>query len=152
MPVLFKDFVLTKKQLDAAKSCGAECLWLIVKVFDRLGLDLDDFIAYAHSIGLEVLLECYDQKEAQKAMQTKADVFGINNRDLRTLKVDLNTTKEAIKAFSGSEKKPVISESGILERLDAEFVIGCGAKGILVGTAIWKSKDRQGAIRKLKGV
>lgn len=151
LPVLFKDFVLEKKQLDAARAFGADCVLLIVKVFDRLGLDLDDFISYAHSLGLEVLLECYDKKEAQKAMQTNADFFGINNRDLRTLKVDLIATKEVIKEFNASDNRPVISESGILTRKDAEFVISCGTKGVLVGTAIWKSENRNETIRQLKG-
>lgn len=149
LPVLFKDFVLGESQIRAAGAYGADCILLIVKVAERLGLDLDGLIAGAHSLGLEVLLECYDEGEMRKAMRTEADILGINNRDLRTLKVDLSRTAGILSSI-GKPDRPVISESGVRGREDAEFLRAAGAKGILVGTALWKTKDQAGKIRELK--
>jgi indole-3-glycerol phosphate synthase len=98
-----------------------------------------------------VLLECYDEKEMERAIRTDADVLGINNRDLQTLKVDLNRTGNIVKKFGKGIGKPLISESGVRNRADVEFLMGCGVKGILVGTAIWKADDIGKKIRELKG-
>lgn len=152
LPVLFKDFIIKETQIREAAALGADCILLIVKVAERLNLDLSYFIKTAHSYGLEVLLECYDKEEIQKAMETEADVLGINNRDLQTLQVDLNRTKEIMQYFSGTKSldRPVISESGIKSRKDAEFVKSAGVNGILVGTALWTAKDQYLQIKKLR--
>ena len=150
LPVLFKDFVINKKQIQTAANLGADCVLLIVKVAERLGLDIDELIDTAHSFGLEVLLECYDEKEMSRALETKANILGINNRDLQTLKVDLNRTKEILQSFNGSLDRPLISESGIKKREDAEFLKSLGVSGILVGTALWTSDNHGEKIKELK--
>jgi len=124
---------------------------LIVKAAERLNLDLDRLIKTAHYYGLEVLLECYDSKEIQKAMKTKADIVGINNRDLKTLQVNLDRTREMMKFFDKTYhiNRPVISESGIKSGKDAEFAKSAGVNGILVGTAIWTSDDLYAKIKEL---
>lgn len=149
LPVLFKDFIFSEEQIKAAKNVGADVVLLIVKVFKRLNLDLDSFIEIAHKNGLEVLLESYDEEEMRIAMNSKADVLGINNRDLGTLKVDINRTKEILDSV-GKLNKSLISESGIKSREDVEFVKKIGAKGVLVGTAIWKAEDLRDKIKELK--
>lgn len=151
LPVLFKDFIISETQVKAAATLGADCILLIVKAAERLNLDLDRLIKAAHSYGLEVLLECYDRKEIQKAMKTKADIIGINNRDLQTLQVNLNRTKEIMESFDKSSctDRPIISESGIKTGKDAEFAKSAGVKGILVGTAIWTAEDMYAKIREL---
>lgn len=149
LPVLFKDFVFDERQIKAAAILGADCILLVMKVTDRLGLNINQLIENAHNHKLEVLLECYDSKEMQRAITTGADILGINNRDLRTLHVDLNRTKEIMKSANGCSK-PVISESGIKSRKDAEFVRSCGVRGILVGTALWKSENQSDKIKELK--
>ena len=151
LPVLFKDFVIDPVQIKAAKHYGADCILLIMKVMDRLNLDVNSFIDLAHENGLDVLLECYNANEMKRAAKTKADVLGINNRDLQTLKVDLNRTKDIL-AASGTINKPVISESGIKSYADAKFVKVAGANGILVGSALWKADNQEAKIRELKGV
>lgn len=150
LPVLFKDFVFHEKQIKAASLFGADCILLIMRIADRLNIDINSLIKLAHAYGLEVLLECYDENEMQLAIETDADILGINNRDLRTLHVDLNRTRE-IMQFAGSNK-PVISESGIKSKYDVEFVKSTGVKGILVGTALWKSENQTEKIRELKSV
>lgn len=150
LPVLFKDFIIDFRQIKAAAELGADCILLIVKVIDRLGLNLDNLIDLAHSRGMEVLLECYNKSEMQIAIKTDADILGINNRDLQTLKVDLNRTKEIMRSVEKT-KKPIISESGIKTKKDVEFVKAAGVKGILVGTALWTAKSYAKKIKELKG-
>lgn len=149
LPILFKDFVISEEQIKAASDLGADCILLVVKVADRLSLDLDSLIETAHSYGLEVLLECYDAKEMERAMRTKADILGINNRDLKTLHVDLSRTTKIMKDASGKIDRPVISESGIKARKDVEVVKESGVKGILVGTALWLAPDQRAKIMEL---
>ena len=152
LPVLFKDFVISDEQIDAAARCGADAMLLVARACDRLGLDMDAMISKAHSLGLEVLLECYDENEMEAALASDADILGINNRDLQTLKVDLNRTGNIVKGFGKRLSKPLISESGVRNRADVEFLMGLGVKGVLVGTAIWKAADIGEKIRELKGV
>lgn len=149
LPVLFKDFVISEEQIEAAQRVGADAVLLVVKVADRLKLDLDGLIAEAHARKLEVLLEAYDTDEMKRAAQTKADILGINNRDLTTLKVDLNRTKRIMEE-AGKVKQPVISESGIKSGEEVRFVRQFGVKGVLVGTSIWKAKNLGEQIRDLK--
>ena len=151
LPVLFKDFVISEAQIEAAARTGADAMLIVARACGRLGLDTDNMISMAHSLGLEVLLECYDGKEMEAALETDADMLGINNRDLQTLKVDLGRTKSIVERF-GKLEKPLISESGVRNRADVEFLMGCGVKGVLVGTAIWKASDIGEKIRELKGV
>lgn len=149
LPVLFKDFVFCEHQILAAKNVGADAILLVVKVAERTGADLNELIDLAHKNELEVLLETYDADEMNAAISTDADVLGINNRDLRTLKVDLNRTKEILEQF-GEMNKLVISESGIKTAEDVRFVKGVGASGALVGTAIWKAQNIGEKISELK--
>lgn len=151
LPILFKDFIISKTQIRAAAELGADSILLIVKVAERLNLELNKLIKIAHSYGLEVLLECYDKKEIQKAMKTNADIIGINNRNLQTLKVNLNRTKEIMDFFNETNvlNLPIISESGIKSRKDAEFVKSTGVNGILVGIALWTAKNQYEKIKEL---
>ena len=149
LPVLFKDFVISEKQIEAAHRVGADAVLLVVKVADRLGLDLDGLISQAHSLGLEVLLETYDAQEMKKAMRTDADLLGINNRDLATLKVDLQRTRRIMEE-NGKPDRPVISESGIEGETDVRYVRQFGVSGVLVGTAIWKASDLRAKVVELK--
>lgn len=148
LPVLFKDFILGERQMEAAQRSGADAMLLVVKVARREGLDLQSMVEMAHSKGLEVLLEAYDETEMKTAMETDADILGINNRDLQTLKVDISRTANILKNMKLD--RPLISESGIKTRADAQFVKNAGAKGILVGTAIWKAPRIEEKIRELR--
>jgi indole-3-glycerol phosphate synthase len=150
LPVLFKDFVICEEQIIAAKDAGADAVLLVVKVAQRLDLDLDGFIDAAHREGLEVLLESYDAEELKCAMRTDADILGINNRDLQSLEVDIGRTGRILKEAGGADR-PLISESGIQSGGDVRSVREAGADGALVGTAIWKAKDLKALIRELKG-
>ncbi|MFH0884949.1 MAG: indole-3-glycerol-phosphate synthase [Candidatus Micrarchaeota archaeon] len=149
LPVLFKDFVISEEQIIAAGESGADAVLLVVKVAKRLSLDLDGLIDSAHKNGLEVLLESYDADELKAAMETEADILGINNRNLQTLDVDIGRTGRIVKEVGGADR-PLISESGIRSSGDVRAVREAGADGALVGTAIWKAKDLKAKIRELK--
>ena len=148
LPVLFKDFIFCKEQIKCAKAIGADAILLIVKLSKRLGFDLDFLIKTAHNLGLEVLLETYNENEMKIALETDADVLGINNRDLQTLEVDISRTKQILDKVEID--RPLISESGIKTAQEAAFVKSAGASGVLVGTAIWTASSIPDKIQELK--
>ena len=148
VPLLMKDIMVDKVQIDAAEKIGADCVLLIQSIFDKkLVRDIDEFISYSHKKGLMVLLESHTKKEFANSLKTKADMLGINNRNLDTLEIDLQTTKKILK--DRHEKRIILSESGIESPEDVRFLHKCGADAFLVGSSIMKSKDIKGHVKKL---
>ena len=137
LPILMKDVILSPAQLEAASKLGANAALLIAALFDRgyCECGIDDMIAAAHSKGLEVLLEAHTEAEFRSAMSTSADLVGINNRDLATLKVDLGVTKRILEQ-NNAEGKIIVSESGINTPADLRFLRKCGAHAFLIGSAV----------------
>jgi indole-3-glycerol phosphate synthase len=147
-PLLMKDIVVDKIQIDAAEKLGADVVLLIQAIFDnKLASDIDDFITYAHKKKLLVLLESHTKKEFSDSAKTKADILGINNRNLDTLEISLDTTQDILK--DKNEKRIVISESGVESPKDIQFLHKCGADAFLVGSSIMKSKDIKGLVSEL---
>jgi indole-3-glycerol phosphate synthase len=137
LPILMKDIILSHAQLEAASRVGANAALLIVALFDRGYCErgMQETIVEAHSLGLEVLLEAHSAAEFRRAVDSDADLIGINNRDLATLKVDLHATEHILKS-SSAEGKTVVSESGITAPADLRFLRGCGADAFLIGSAV----------------
>lgn len=148
LPILMKDIVIVLDQIDAAQKIGANAVLLIQALFDRdcCEVDVDKAIAYAHSLGLEVLLETHTETEYTKAVETKADLIGINNRNLATLKIDLDTTKTILQKH-GKAGKAVISESGLKSASDLQFLRGCGADAFLIGSSIMQTDDVESKVK-----
>ncbi|MCW4005666.1 MAG: indole-3-glycerol-phosphate synthase [Candidatus Bathyarchaeota archaeon] len=142
LPLLMKDFVVDSVQLDAAVQVGANVVLLIQALFDRgyCSCSRDEMIEQAHRRGLEVLLEAHTADEFRYAVDSEADLVGINNRNLATLGVDLETTRRIL-AENDVAGKVVVSESGVHAASDVAFLFGCGAKGFLVGSAIMLSTN-----------
>lgn len=148
VPLLMKDIVVNKIQIDAAEKLGADVVLLIQGIFDKkFATDIDEFIDYAHKKKLLVLLEAHTKKEFTDSAKTRADILGINNRDLDTLQIDLNTTKTILDSVT--KDRITISESGIEEPKDIQFLHKCGADAFLVGSSIMKSKDIKGVVSRL---
>ncbi|MDE1843830.1 MAG: indole-3-glycerol-phosphate synthase [Thaumarchaeota archaeon] len=148
VPLLMKDIVVDKVQIDAAEKLGADVVLLIQAIFDKkFAKDIDEFISYAHKKKLLVLLESHTKKEFSDSVKTQADILGINNRNLDTLEIDLDTTKSILK--DRDEKRIIISESGIESPKDIQFLDRCGADAFLVGSSIMKSKDIKGLVSEL---
>ena len=140
IPVLRKDFIIDEKQMDEAKSD------LILLIAGALEDRLESFVLLAQSKGFEPLVEVHNEDELNNALKTTAKVIGINNRDLGTLEVDLQTTVRLAPIIRDFDKKNrtkhiVISESGVHNTDDIKRVISAGADAILIGTAIIKSSD-----------
>ena len=148
IPMLMKDITIDKIQIDAAKKIGADYFLLIQSLFDKKMVhDIEELIDYGHKNGVKVLVEAHTLNEFENACKTNADIIGINNRNLDTLKIDLNTTKEILEKSNYS--KIVISESGIETQENIRFLHKCGADAYLVGSSIMKTDDIQHAVQNL---
>lgn len=150
VPILMKDIIVNEKQIDMAVRDGADAVLLIVALFDRGYVDrsLKEMIAYSHSKGLDVLLETHTVQEFREGLETDADVLGINNRDLGTMKVDVGTTI-GILSKVGTQGRVVVSESGISSAEDVRRLHKCGVGAFLVGSSIMRSADVEGKVREL---
>ena len=100
-----KDFFINKVQVDTASNLGADIILLIQALFDRnyCNHSMDEMIEYAHSLKLEILLETHTEEEFKKAINTDADLVGINNRDLRNFTVELSRTRRILKEYHGND-------------------------------------------------
>jgi indole-3-glycerol phosphate synthase len=137
LPVLMKDIIINPLQLETASKIGANAVLLIEALFEReyCEYSLDEMIAKAHAKNLEVLLETHNENEFQSAVNSDADLVGINNRDLRTLKVDIRITEKILKRCV-TQGKIVVSESGVMTPSDLLFLRKYGAQAFLIGSAI----------------
>ncbi|MEM3030931.1 MAG: indole-3-glycerol-phosphate synthase [Candidatus Micrarchaeia archaeon] len=141
VPLLQKDFIASERQfLD-----GADAVLLIQALLDAVGADAEALIEKAHARGLEVMLEAHTLDEFRRAKKTRADLIGINNRSLASLRVDLRTTGRILRAEA--KDRLVVSESGIRNRADALRMLRAGADAVLVGTSLLRAKDIEGKVR-----
>jgi len=148
VPLLMKDIMIDKIQIDAAKKIGADYILLIQSIFDKGYLkEIDEFVDYAHKNGLQILLEVHTKNEFENALSTEADLIGINNRNLDTLEIDLKTTETILEGFD--KTRPILSESGIETPEDIQYLKKCGADAFLVGSSIMKSKNIEEQVKKL---
>ena len=148
IPMLMKDITVDKIQIDAAKKIGADYFLLIQSLFDKkMVRGMEELIDYGHKNGLKVLVEAHTSEEFENSCKTSADIVGINNRNLDTLKINLDTTKKILE--KSDQSKIIISESGIETADDIRFLHKCGAKGFLIGTAIMKNDNIEETVRGL---
>jgi indole-3-glycerol phosphate synthase len=150
LPFLMKDIIISKSQIDAASKIGADAILLIKTLFDRdyVKHNLSEMMRYAHSKDLEVLLETHTEKEFLKAIKTDADMIGINNRDLTTLKIQLSTTTKILKKYN-TYNKIIISESGIKYPFQIRRLKKVGATAFLIGTSIITSNNIEKKVRNM---
>jgi len=141
LPLLRKDFMIDERQLPEAIEHGADAILLITACLD------DAQLAHLHRLatgaGLAALVEVHNEAELDRALAIDARLVGVNNRDLANFTVDLGTTERLAKrlAESGGSEKVLVAESGIHTRADVERLEACGAKAILVGTALMRQPD-----------
>jgi indole-3-glycerol phosphate synthase len=155
LPLLRKDFIIDERQILEAIEWGADAILLIVAILSDE--QLQKFHSLATEAGLAALVEVHDEKELECALKISPQLIGVNNRDLKTFKVDLATTERlAAKLEDGRWKMGKISpllvtESGIHTRADVERLKKCGAKAILVGESLLRDGNIQSKIRELLG-
>jgi indole-3-glycerol phosphate synthase len=146
-PILRKEFIIDRIQIDQALHFGADAILLIVAV---LGEKTQSFIDHAHSLGLEVLLEIHTLDELQLALKTNAKIIGINNRNLNSLEVSLETSFNLIKNIPNDIV--TVSESGIHSAQTAHQLYDAGFNALLVGEALVRSDNPETLIKGMRGV
>ena len=151
LPILMKDIIIDEKQIEAGFDLGANVILLIETLFRDNHSKLEQLIRYAKKMGLEILLEVNTKQEFDKAVTRDVDILGINNRDLNTLQLDMQTTNKILgKEFKID--KPIISESGIVTSEDIEMIGKSGVSGFLIGTTIMKADNIEKKIKELTSV
>jgi len=146
VPVLRKDFIIDEFQIYEAKFLGASAVLLICAILENE--KLKNFIELADSIGLSTLVETHNETEVENAQNAGAKIIGINNRDLKTFNVDLQTTKRLCKLISSDVIK--VSESGIKTPQDVQFLKECGVDAVLIGESFMLAQDKKGYMERLR--
>ena len=146
LPVLRKDFTLEEAHIVEAAAHGADAVLLIAALFDAAALRrLREFAA---SLGLDALVEVHDGEELARAVDSGAQVIGVNNRNLRTFAVRLETSLELAEGIPAGVVR--VSESGIFSHSDIELLAGAGFRAFLVGESLMRSPDPAAELRRLR--
>jgi len=154
LPLLRKDFIIDERQILEAIDWGADAILLIVAMLTDQ--DLRRFHSLAEEAGLAALVEVHDEAELERARAVGAELIGVNNRDLKTFKVDLATTervaaKLALPAGDAPVTRILVAESGIHTRTDVQRLARCGATAILVGESLMKHGNIRAKVSELLG-
>ncbi|WP_349617723.1 indole-3-glycerol phosphate synthase TrpC [Azotobacter salinestris] len=145
LPVIRKDFLIDPYQVVEARALGADCVLLIVAALgDAQMLEL---AATARDVGLDVLVEVHDGAELERALQLETPLIGINNRNLHTFEVSLETTLDLLPKVP--RDRLVVTESGILNRADVELMEVSGVYAFLVGEAFMRAEKPGAELRRL---
>jgi len=145
LPALRKDFIIDEYQIAEARALGADCILLIVAALDDARLATLE--ACAHALDMAVLVEAHDGAELERALRLRTPLIGINNRNLRTFEVSLDTTLSLLARIPGD--RLVITESGILAPGDVQLMRGHGVHAFLVGEAFMRAADPGAALATL---
>lgn len=137
LPVLRKDFMVDDYQVFEARAWGADCILLIAACLDDA--QMADLEATAHALGLDVLVEVHDARELERALRLKTRLVGINNRDLRSFEVSLQTTLGMLKEVPAD--RLLVTESGILSRADVALMRAAAVHSFLVGEAFMRAPE-----------
>ncbi|MFH1277219.1 MAG: indole-3-glycerol phosphate synthase TrpC [Candidatus Eisenbacteria bacterium] len=147
LPLLRKDFVIDEYQIAEAGAAGADAFLLIVAALSRDRIA--GYLALGRELGLDALVEAHDGREVEIALASGADLVGVNNRDLRTFTVDLETSIRLASAFPEGVVR--VSESGIGTSRDMDRLRAAGYHAALVGTSLMRADSPEAAARRLLG-
>lgn len=145
LPVLRKDFIMEEEEVLESRAAGCDAILLIMRLLDEKRLDR--LYNLSKDLGMDVLVEVHTEKELRKAMKVGAEIIGINNRNLSTLKIDLARTQKLIPFLPPQVIK--VSESGINSLKDILWLKGLDVDAVLVGEAIMRSQDMEEKIKEL---
>jgi len=147
LPVLRKDFIVDEYQIRESRYWGADAILLIVRLLESK--QLTRYIAIAREVGLSCLVEVHSEGEIKTAIDSGAEIIGINNRNLDTLKVDINTSLDLMKWIG--KDQVAVAESGIQSRSDMIKIESAGFDAVLIGESFMRSKNIGGKLRELSG-
>jgi indole-3-glycerol phosphate synthase len=145
LPVLRKDFMIDIYQIYESRAMGADCVLLIAACLDDA--QMAEFEAVARSLGMAVLVEVHDAVEMQRALKLKTPLLGVNNRNLRTFEVSLDTTLALFKDLPAD--RLLITESGIATKEDVQRMRASGVQAFLVGEAFMRAAEPGEALAQL---
>jgi len=145
LPVLRKDFIVDAYQVFEARAMGADCILLIAACLDDA--QMAELEAQALALGMAVLVEVHDDVELDRALRLATPLVGINNRNLRTFEVRLDTTLRLLKQLP--PQRLLVTESGILGRADVQRMRDAGVNAFLVGEAFMRASDPGAALAEL---
>jgi len=145
LPVLRKDFMIDPYQIVEARALGADCVLLIMACLsDQLAAELAQL---AHRWGMDVLVEVHDAPELERALRIETDLIGVNNRNLKTLAVDLATTEQL--APKVPKDRVLVAESGLGSPADLARMARVGASAFLIGESFMRKPDVEAAVREI---
>lgn len=148
LPVLRKDFIIDDYQVYEARAAGADAVLLIVAALDKE--TIMQLMNIVGEIGMQCLVEVHDEREIGIALQTGAAVIGINNRNLQTFEVTLETTACLLRSLDrGLRNARIVSESGIFTHEDMVSLGAMGVDAVLVGEALMRESDVEAKLREL---
>ena len=145
LPVIRKDFMIDPYQVAEARALGADCILLIAAVLDDG--QLAELSAEARSLGMDVLVEVHDASELERALKLETPLLGINNRNLHTFEVSLETTLDLLPRIP--QDRIVVTESGILNRADVELMEINQVYAFLVGEAFMRAEQPGAELQRL---
>jgi len=147
LPILRKDFIISEYQVYESAAAGTDAILLIAALMDKG--TLKGLYHMAKTLGIDVLMEVHDERELDKALGAGAEIIGINNRNLKTLEVDLNTTIELLPKIP--PEKIVVSESGIRSPEDVKMLSDAGIKALLIGAVFMEADDIGAEVKRVMG-
>ncbi|MBI3541457.1 MAG: indole-3-glycerol phosphate synthase TrpC [Deltaproteobacteria bacterium] len=150
LPLLRKDFTLDAYQIYEARAAGADAVLLIVRILEPA--QIKDYLDLATELGMSALLEVHDEEDLKKTKPLVAKIIGINNRDLDTLKIDLETSVKLSKNIpqgTASQGTLIVSESGISSSSDVQKLQRVGINTFLIGESLLRAKDSGKALKEI---
>jgi indole-3-glycerol phosphate synthase len=147
LPVLRKDFTIDEVDVIESAASGADAILLIAALLTQA--NIERFQSLADYYGMDALVEVHDQPELERALAAGARIVGVNNRDLRTFAVSLETAEQLARLIPATVLK--VAESGVHSRADVERLVACGFQAFLVGEHLMTSSDVGVALRALTG-
>lgn len=145
LPLLRKDFIIDEIQILEAAAYGADAILLIASVLDEH--QINDFMAMAKSFKMNALVEVHSQQELDKVLNTKAEIIGINNRNLNTFEVDINLSAKLAKQIPSGKIK--VAESGIFTKNDIDYLKAEGINAFLIGESLMRADDIENKLSQL---
>ncbi len=145
LPALRKDFIVDRYQLPESRSLGADAILLIVSALSDT--ELAELEAEAMSLGLDVLVEVHSEEEMDRALKLTSPLLGVNNRNLKTMAVDIGLTERL--AARAPADRILIGESGLSTHADLVRLAAAGVSTFLVGEALMREPDVEAATRRL---
>ena len=145
MPLLRKDFILKPYQVFESRASGADALLLIVTILNDTGLE--ELLSLSYALGMQCLVEVHNEDELERALACDSKVIGINNRNLKTMTVDINVTRKLRPLIPSG--RIVVSESGIKKRSDIQRLKEWRVDAVLIGEALVTADDVTAKIKEL---